>query len=109
MTVARFFTKTRQRFQQDWLLCNDEIRTLTLRGAGADPHGGLCRLHQVLHIDVPEGQFIASQGEFDPPRLSWRESKPAKSLQLSYRKSDAGSPKPDVELYNFIASARSGI
>jgi hypothetical protein len=24
------------------------------------------RLNQVLHINVPEGKFIASHGEFDP-------------------------------------------
>ena len=37
------------------------------------------------------------------------ESNPSKSFQLSYRKSDAGSPKADVKFYNFIASARSSI
>jgi hypothetical protein len=51
---------------KNWLLHNDEICTFALRGAGTDPHGCTCRLNQVLHIDVPEGKFIVSHGEFDP-------------------------------------------
>ena len=51
---------------KNWLLHNDEICTLALRRAGTDPHGCTCRLNQVLHINVPEGKFITSHGEFDP-------------------------------------------
>lgn len=36
-------------------LPNDEVRTLALGRVGTDPHGGCCRLNEVLHINVPEG------------------------------------------------------
>ena len=48
------------------LLRNDELRTLALCRVGADPRGGACRLNQVLHINVPEREFIPVYGEFDP-------------------------------------------
>lgn len=48
-------------------LRNDEVRTLAFGGIGADPDGATCRLNQVLHINVPEGEFVSAYGEVYPP------------------------------------------
>lgn len=47
-------------------LRNDEVRTLAFGGVGADPDGATCRLNQVLHINVPEGEFVSAYGEVNP-------------------------------------------
>src|SRR5712671_4802192 len=95
--------------RQDQLLFDDEICSLAFGRAGADPDGGGCWLDRVLHVDVPEGKFIASQREFDALRFSGSESELAKSFQLFYWKGNAGSAKADIEFYRFFAGARSGI
>jgi len=92
--------------RQDQLFFDDEICTLAFGRAGADPNGGGCWLDRVLHVDVPEGKFIASQREFDALRFSGSESELAKSFQLVYRKSNAGSAKADVEFYSSSSPAR---
>ena len=70
---------------------------------GSDhPDFQLARFHDVVHVDIPERQLVASECEFHCPGLAGLQGHPSKALQLAHRTSNA---RPRWLMYNWTTSS----